>query len=439
MAHILRTIDHQPIDYWLIKYDKHGNEVLDSGELASEEVLQALKSSTATDVYVVSHGWKGTWESAQSQYDRWIAAVAAARPGVLPRDVRPFVVGVHWPAQWFVPMGVDRDSAGKTLAGAPAESWPDGTPLEAADVTTIAKEFAAILGDTPQMRNNLERALTADALGKTLDKDRDAEAALAVVREDVRVQDALFDSDEVKNPAGDGSALLGGGPIGFAITALRQLSFWTMKRRAYIVGASGVAALLRDLQEAAGTQARLHLMGHSLGCIVMSSAVYSDDRPPAKPVSSMLLVEGALSLWAYADNAFAIGRPGRFRGIRDPRFVAGSIVTTQSEHDKAVGFWYPKSAAIAGFVPGGSDHRMLGDRDPTTVEYGALGAWGAQDAAAKDVLINDVRPDTTFARGAVYNVDASTAIVRADGKDAHGDIASPPMALLAWRTVLSAP
>jgi hypothetical protein len=438
MTLVRHTVHGRPVEYWLVEFDKHGNEKLDSGELASHEILRELKESNATDVFVISHGWKGSWEGAQAQYDSWVAAAAAARPASMPREVRPFVIGVQWPAQWFVPAGIDRDSAGKTLADAPAETWPDGTPIPTISVADAVDEFAGILGDTAEMRAALERALTADAMGKSLEEDEGAAAALDAVRTAVALEDALVDTDEVESHPADGSATLGGGPVQWAITGLRQLSFWTMKRRAYIVGASGVAALLRDLQRVGGKQLRLHVMGHSLGCIVVSSAIYSEGNPPKKPVSSMLLMQGALSLWAYADDAVNLGKPGKFRPIRDPRFVAGPIVTTQSVHDQAVGYWYPKSAGIAGIIPGGPDHRLLAT-DPTHVEYGALGAYGAQDASAEALVIDAVKPDTAFRPATVYNVDASSAIVRADGGDAHGDIASPATALLSWRTALSAP
>lgn len=416
-----------PIDYWMVEFDKHGNEVLDSGQLASDEVLSRLRADPITDVFVVSHGWKGTWASSRPAYDDWIRAFADARPASPARPFRPLVVAVQWPAQWFVPEGVDRDTAGKTLSGGDAEPelGPDDRPLPRASVATLVDEYAQMLGDTPANR---------DALRRVFEGKKDAEAALDELREAVALDEPPLDdaADEIDGPPTPEGGVLGG-PLDGLLGILRQFSFWTMKQRAYTVGSTGVANLLRALQKAAGRQGRVHVVGHSFGCIVVSAAVYGQGQPPARPVSSMLLLQGALSLWAFADDAFGTGQRGRFADLRTPAYLAGAIVATQSSHDQALGFWYPKGV---GFRKG--HHLTLGD-DPTTVRWGAVGAFGIQGAGAKSTTIDEVTARTRFAPGAIYNVDASSAIIRPDGGDAHGTLGSPEVGRLAWRTAMSAP
>src|SRR5690606_33145071 len=100
---------------------------------------------------------------------------------------------------------------------------------------------------------------------------------------------------------------------------LRLLSFWQMKQRACTVGERGIHDLLRTLQHAVGSrEVRFHLMGHSFGCIVVSAAVAGPrgTAPLPRPVSSLALVQGALSLWSYcADIPAVSGQPGYFRSI----------------------------------------------------------------------------------------------------------------------------
>ena len=58
-----------------------------------------------------------------------------------------------------------------------------------------------------------------------------------------------------------------------------------MKKRARKVGEAGMHDVLNRLQER-GTNARIHLMGHSFGCIVMSSMLGGPNcvAPLVRPV-----------------------------------------------------------------------------------------------------------------------------------------------------------
>jgi hypothetical protein len=94
-------------------------------------------------------------------------------------------------------------------------------------------------------------------------------------------------------------AAFGGTSFGGLLAPLRVLTFWHMKRRALHVGAVGVATLLARLQDAAPA-ARFHLMGHSFGCIVVSAAVAGREPRAHRPIASLALVQGAMSLWSFS-------------------------------------------------------------------------------------------------------------------------------------------
>jgi len=170
------------------------------------------------------------------------------------------------------------------------------------------------------------------------------------------------------------------GSIGFGgLLALpRTLSFWAMKGRARRFGEGEGRALLNDLLRAAGAirKVRFHLMGHSFGCIVASAMLAGPGGRGSLicPIDSIALVQGALSLWSFCGEIpTAPGRAGYFHDVLAGGRVRGPIVTTQSEHDVAVGRWYPLAAGVAGqvaFGPGGLPR------------YGAVGAFGLRGLEA---------------------------------------------------------
>ena len=103
-----------------------------------------------------------------------------------------------------------------------------------------------------------------------------------------------------------------------------------MKSRARSFGESGANELLRKMQQAgSGREARFHLMGHSFGCIVVTAmtAGSSEATMAANPVHSVMLVQGAMSLWAYAARIpQAPEKAGAFNRLVKHNRVKGAIV-----------------------------------------------------------------------------------------------------------------
>ena len=99
--------------------------------------------------------------------------------------------------------------------------------------------------------------------------------------------------------ASSATAFGGGGFFKGLLGGLSQLSFWKMKKRARSVGESGMHQFVAALQRTCN--ARIHLMGHSFGCIVMSSVLGGPGGTAKlpRPVHSVALVQGAVSLWSW--------------------------------------------------------------------------------------------------------------------------------------------
>ena len=122
-----------------------------------------------------------------------------------------------------------------------------------------------------------------------------------------------------------------------------------------------------------------------------------------RPIDTLILIQGAFSLWSYAPEIpTAPGRAGYFHPIlRDGR-VSGPIVTTQSEHDLAVGRLYPLAAGV----------RRQVDYADQLPKYGAVGTFGlcGLDDRAEFGALGSTTDSYAFEPGRVYNLESSGTI-----------------------------
>jgi pimeloyl-ACP methyl ester carboxylesterase len=227
--------------------------------------------------------------------------------------------------------------------------------------------------------------------------------------------------------------LFGGGGI-FGI--LRTLSFWKMKDRARIFGETAGSELLARIMQAAPRHVRFHLMGHSFGCIVVSATLAGPkgrDRV-ARPVESLALIQGALSIWSFCDDIPNLpGQPGYFRRVVSDGRVRGPILATQSVFDTATGKWYPLGAGVA---------RQVAFATPGELpKYGAVGTHGIRGlgASATDLSLLPADRDYTFTPGGIYNLECSEFVCNGSGTSgAHSDICHTAVAHAVWQAAIAA-
>jgi hypothetical protein len=425
--------------YHLVAFDAAGRERTEAAGPYSQEITALLAAEPVTDVFVLSHGWMGDVPAARRQYGAWVSAMAGcpddeaaarSRPG----GFRSVVVGVHWPSKAWA----DEDLG-------PASFAVPGVADPEQGAARIVQSTLAVLDDSPVVRDAVQTIVEAaiedpvpavlPGQVRTAYERLDAAAGTGADGEGAAPGDdrAPFD------PEGTYQAMLledlssfGGTSVSGLLAPLRVLTFWQMKRRARDVGATGMARLLAALQ-AAAPQARFHLMGHSFGCIVASSAVASPGEG-RRPIASLSLVQGAMSLWSFCSAIpSAPGRPGFFHRVLEDGLVDGPVVVTTSVHDRAVGTFYPLGAGARGQVDYGSD------RLPT---YGAIGAFGLRGPGVP-VVDEDLHPvdePYAFRPGRVHNLRADDVVnVSAGVMGAHSDIAKPPVAHAVWQAALTAP
>jgi hypothetical protein len=428
----------------LVSFDKSGNEREDDGTLESERLckLLAADAEPITDVFFVSHGWKGDVPAAIEQCSKWMGEMAKMgvdRQAIRAKDpaFKALLVGIHWPSQSWGDESIpaDGNDGGAGLLG--------GTVPDDEDIDALVNQFAESISSSDAARAAIdtivrsaldggeERELSGDVLRayETLLREADLWSDEAAGQSsDVEG----WDAQEVVNAAIDSTAepmVLGIADIKDALLSpLRQLSFWTMKARAKTVGETGVAGLLRALQRSTARPVRFHLMGHSFGCIVSSAALAGKNwELLVRPVNSMFLVQGALSLWSFSTSG--IGEPGYFERIISQGRVSGPIITTWSTHDGAVGNLYPLAARLA--------------RQAVLVaypKYGGVGTFGLQGVStiASEITMGDISANYAFEKSKVYNIDASGVIKNGDGiSGAHSDIAHPEVAHAAWQAIIA--
>lgn len=441
----IETVPGTELKYFLISYNKKGVERSDDPDSAggklSTELENAIRNDNISDVFLISHGWKGDIPAAKKQYDDWtsamvrceqdIDAVKQARP-----DFKPIIVGLHWPS---LPWG-DEDQETEISFDASG-----GTPL---DINDLVDDAAEKVCDTPAAREALKVIFTSaldDMEPATLPPEVSSAYATLISEMEITAAgpggapgddgEELDPESMYQNSRDDEDFSFGGGSlVGGILSPLGQLSFWKMKKRAKKFGEKGAGELLRRLQNVTEDRdVRFHLMGHSFGCIAMSSCVAGrgGDQELPKPVNTVYLVQGAFSIWSYCDDIpVAPGKVGFFNSIAQASKVSGPILTTQSEHDTAVGKLYPLAAGMKGQV-------VYAANSPP--KYGAVGSFGLRGPGIEiaDLDMQEVGEAYEFKPGVIHNIESSRFICDGGGlSGAHSDISKKEVAHAFWQGIL---
>lgn len=431
------------VGYDLIGFDSGGVERSDDPHgVMSDVVLRTLAddASGITDVFLLNHGWMGDIPAARTQYDAWVGAMSKCEADLARmKQVRPgfksHVVGIHWPS---LPWGDESFGGG---------SFAVSTDGPANPVEALVEDYATRVADTPKARDALRRI--ANAAIQDVDPDTLSPEVVQAYRElnweaDLGAGGTTPGSDRSGfDPQGVYEALredapsfgiFGGGGI-FGV--LRTLSFWRMKDRARWFGETTGSTLLARMMQAAPRHLRFHLMGHSFGCIVASATLagLKGRGRVARPVDSLALIQGALSIWSFCDDIPNVpGQQGYFRKVVADGRVRGPVLSTQSVFDTATGKWYPLGAGIARQVAFAAPGEMP--------KYGAVGTHGIRGpgTTATDMSLLPWDSDYKFTPGSIFNLECSEVIRNGTGSGgAHSDICHPEVAHAVWQAALAAP
>ncbi|SED71807.1 Alpha/beta hydrolase of unknown function [Streptomyces sp. TLI_105] len=341
--------------YREITFDKDGD-----GPPGQASELAALARRGVGDLVVFAHGWN----SSPSGATRLCSDFFAPFPGLLAPGVEAGYAGVIWPSMMFSD-----------------EPVPDYRAL-----VTVLPEKEPVIGRLTELLAAAPPEESAFAeFGALLRELTDVNVGSVAVREPVP---EFLVADPVAVCALFTGALEGTGPVppeGFfgeglkrywkgAREALRQATYYVMKKRAGQVGEHGLGPLLGEVARTA-PGLRVHLVGHSMGARLVAYALRGLPAG-ARPVASVTLLQGAFSHYAFA--ARLPHDPRRSGSLRDLQHrVRGPVVACYSRHDTALGVMYPLASRVANDSESlaGATAGLLGTDDP---RWGAIGHDGVQ-------------------------------------------------------------
>jgi subtilisin family serine protease len=437
--------------YWELRFDESGNP---ADAAAVQRLLDELPAEQLSDLFVFSHGWNNDAAMARSLYRRYFEKLREVNdqlgsPGIpRQRPARIGVVGVLWPSmRWADEDGAAEGFAAGGIAGVGAAPTPGAARSDAELVRDLKAVFVK-----PQQQQALDELATLLA-----QRPRDA-ASLSRFQQLLRPLTAEADVTATVEDSGEHNLLTEapqtlflrfaavaprrgdeGGVAGLldplerlwdgAKEALRQATYWQMKKRAGVVGQRGLGPVLARIQLGQAAL-RVHLLGHSFGARLVSFSLAG--LPPsatgaASPVKSLLLLQGAFSHFAFAPALpHDPTRAGALAGMQAR--VDGPLAVTHSKKDTAVGVFYPMASLASG-----DDRAAIEDY---TLRWGAMGANGAQAVSATGVPLGPMGCAYPFAAGRFVNLDGNAVIIHGGPPSgAHSDIVHPE---LAWATLAAA-
>ena len=223
-----------------------------------------------------------------------------------------------------------------------------------------------------------------------------------------------------KAPANDttfqGAAGLGDffkGIVAGASNLLNYVTYYQMKDRAGVVGRAGVNQALQRLR-ADVPSVRLHLVGHSFGCRVVTAAVTGPTPTPKGFVNSMSLLQGAFSHYSFSAKYDDSNAAGFYRNLITEGRVSGPVIITHTRADKAVGTAYAIASRAMHQIAA-----AMGDKnDP----FGGLGSNGAQKTTeARDITMPKAGApfEKPLTKGSMTNLLADGLIA------SHSDVRNP--------------
>jgi hypothetical protein len=206
---------------------------------------------------------------------------------------------------------------------------------------------------------------------------------------------------------------------------LNELTYYEMKKRAGMVGASLANTVLAKLTKGP-RPIRLHLVGHSFGGRLVTAATNQFKPDGHLELFSVTILQGA-----YSHNALARQvKPGLAGAF--PLVVGkptGPIVFTHTHNDLACTLAYALASRLSRDTT-----QAIGDASD---EFGAMGANGPQKLDPGAAEPDDTAQTFAPKRGKVNTFLADKFIVKTAESDAHNNVANPTVGRLLAKTILA--
>jgi len=417
-------------DFFSLNFDGDGKLI--SGEF--EDCKR--RAATATDAIFLAHGFRNDLNDATKLYTKFLDTFRAhlSRPEFSELSKRNFVVaGVFWPSKPLPEtFHSDEGSAQATDDDAPQmaavtkklENLKDVSPAKAAALDQAAALLPSVKDD-PAKQDKFASLVLSTLDGSQVDptegldriRQQDGSVMFQKLSGPIVLPTQRPDDSGGASTVGDvGTIGTSGGVESFGsffrsvlggIDKFLNLTTWyVMKNRSGIVGATGVAQAVRDLK-ASNNNIRLHLVGHSLGGRLIASCAKSLAKDPILQPDSVTLLEAAFSHYGFSANN-GKGTPGFFRDVIAKKVVKGPLLETFSYQDTVVGLTYAIASHLAD-----DNSEAIGDANDL---FGGIGRNGAQKTA-ESVAIKLKTPSSpgdpyAFNTGIVTCLDGSGGLIK---------------------------
>lgn len=357
--------------------------------------LLAAPDGFVTDLWVLSYGWNTSVQEGTNFYNEWVGLLRSEIQKVNPENYNPMFVGVFWPSKILADTSSKPDPSRQPIptSSTPTEDLADRThfiqahrpifdPEQRQDDAVYEQDFGWIYDfiTSPDIKNQQHVTTLVDILKKYQQQDPHADQLKPENVIDTNAPTlAEMLTKALTSPFAEA---VQNGLLDF----LRVFSFWTMKGRAGTIGANGLAPFLGRVQQLmvlSNPPLRIHLMGHSFGAKLITSAVYGTVNIPevAQPIANtLILFQGAFSQFSFSRNIpDRPGLAGFYVNLVEQELVAAPVVVIYSTRDLANGRLYPIGMApileqfVLEFVRDDpSEYQVSNDL------RGAIGANGAQ-------------------------------------------------------------
>ena len=133
---------------------------------------------------------------------------------------------------------------------------------------------------------------------------------------------------------------------------LNLVTYYQMKERSGLVGSTGVNGVLQSIRKK-NPKLKLHLIGHSFGGRLVTSAVAGKDDERNLNVDSLTLLQAGFSHYGFSDK-YDGTNDGFFRRVVTSKTVSGAVLISCTKNDIPIGMGYPLASLLAGQVAASS-------------------------------------------------------------------------------------
>lgn len=390
------------LDWYPLSFDSAGTLTFPDQIDGPDGIVTALTGQPGdlvTDLWILSYGWNTSIQDGDVFYNTWVDLLRSQILQANLQNTHPMFIGIFWPSEILADTSSRPDPPPAPAGLGTRENFiqahrPIFDPELKQDDAVFAQDFGGVYDfiAAPDLTNQQQVSTFLATLKKYQQEDPHADQPVADNVIDTGA-DALATMLTTSLNALFPQAISNG-----LLDFLRVFSFWTMKGRAGIVGANGLAPFLAGFRTSAGqnnTALRIHLMGHSFGAKLLTAAVFGTAslHVPQPVVDTLILFQGAFSQFSFTRNIPGHADvTGFYADVVAQGMVSSPVTVIYSTEDLANATLYPIGMAPVleqdvAALPPTIDPTQYHRSNEFRGSIGANGTQGFEDAQMYNVKL----------------------------------------------------